>query len=96
MVRREKVAISTAGLEALQVGCPLRACSGMLRVVLSYYCWCVDVPLQERLVSQRYYLGKKKAVLSQLEEYERLMEVGSSLAGDSDERPKLKNDVMKE
>jgi hypothetical protein len=49
--------------------------------------------LQERLVSQRYYLGKKKSVLNQLEEYERLKLLGATLPV---EASPIKNDVSKE
>ena len=47
-------------------------------------------------MSQRYYLGKKKAVLGNLEEYERLKDMGSLLALESGEGPKQKNDVVRE
>eukprot|EP00602_Paraphysomonas_sp_CaronLab_P007711 CAMPEP_0185027404 /NCGR_PEP_ID=MMETSP1103-20130426/12420_1 /TAXON_ID=36769 /ORGANISM="Paraphysomonas bandaiensis, Strain Caron Lab Isolate" /LENGTH=307 /DNA_ID=CAMNT_0027561387 /DNA_START=8 /DNA_END=931 /DNA_ORIENTATION=- len=35
--------------------------------------------LQERLISQRYHLGKRKAILNNMSEFERLRDIGASL-----------------
>ena len=72
IVKNEKLVITAEALASLQV-----VVYSILSTIANYVGHMLQ--LQERLVSQRYHVGKKKALVESLAEFDRLRLMGESM-----------------